>query len=74
MSTIYGTTEPEPTATERQVYDSPLEKYWDEFREWRKRERLRSQLCCLTDNELADIGITRGEVDYVAAMTRLRHP
>jgi uncharacterized protein YjiS (DUF1127 family) len=66
MSTIYGTTERGPAATKRQVY-SPLEKYWDAFQEWRKRERLRSQLCCLTDSELADIGITRGEIDYAAS-------
>jgi len=66
MSAIYGTTELGPAAAERQVY-SPLEAYWDAFQEWRKRERLRTQLCRLTDNELMDIGITRGEIDYVAS-------
>jgi uncharacterized protein YjiS (DUF1127 family) len=45
----------------------PLEAYWDAFCEWRKRERLRAQLCRLTDGELMDIGITRGEIDYVAS-------
>ncbi|WP_368860661.1 DUF1127 domain-containing protein [Bradyrhizobium sp. Arg816] len=45
---------------------SPLEAYWDAFCEWRKREILRAQLCRLTDGELMDIGITRGEIDYVA--------
>jgi uncharacterized protein YjiS (DUF1127 family) len=66
MSAIYGTTELGPAAAERQVY-SPLEAYWNAFQEWRKRERLRTQLCRLTDNELMDIGITRGEIDYVAS-------
>ena len=66
MSAIYGTTELGPAAAERQVY-SPLEAYWDAFQEWRKRERLRSELCRLTDSELADIGMTRGEIDYVAS-------
>jgi uncharacterized protein YjiS (DUF1127 family) len=66
MSTIYGTTELGQPTAKRQVY-SPLEKYWVAFQEWRKRERLRAQLCQLTDSELIDIGITRGEIDYVAS-------
>ena len=66
MSTIYGTTELGPAAAKRQVY-GPLDKYWDAFQEWRKRETRRSQLGRLTDSELADIGITRGEIDYVAS-------
>ena len=66
MSTIHETTEFGPTTARRQYY-SPLEAYWDAFLEWRKRERLRTQLCQLTDVELMDIGITRGEIDYVAA-------
>ena len=66
MSTINGTTELRPATAKRQVY-SPFETYWNAFQEWRKRERLRIQLCRLTDSELADIGITRGEIDYVAS-------
>ena len=65
MSTIHGATEFGPATARRQYY-SPLEAYWDAFREWRKRERLRTQLHRLTDGELMDIGITRGEIDYVA--------
>ena len=66
MSTIRETTELGPVTARRQVY-SPLETYWNAFQEWRKRERLRTQLCRLTDSELVDIGITRGEIDYVAS-------
>ena len=65
MGTIHRITELGPATARRQVY-SPLETYWNAFREWRKRERLRTQLCRLTDGELMDIGITRGEIDYVA--------
>ena len=65
MSTIHGTTE-FGTATARRQYYSPLEAYWDAFREWRKREKLRSKLDALSDRELLDIGIGRGEVDYAA--------
>jgi uncharacterized protein YjiS (DUF1127 family) len=66
MSTIHGTTEFGPATARRQYY-SPLEAYWDAFREWRKREKLRSKLDGLSDRELLDIGIGRGEVDYVAS-------
>jgi uncharacterized protein YjiS (DUF1127 family) len=66
MSTIRGTTELGPASAKRQVY-SPLETYWNAFQEWRKRQRLRATLCDLNDRELQDIGIARGEVDYVAS-------
>jgi uncharacterized protein YjiS (DUF1127 family) len=66
MSTIHGITELGPATAKRPVY-SPLETYWSAFQEWRKREGLRTQLCRLTDSELMDIGITRGEIDYVAS-------
>jgi uncharacterized protein YjiS (DUF1127 family) len=66
MSTIQGIAGPGPTTAKRQVY-SPLEVYWIAFQEWRKRERQRVELCRLTDSELMDIGITRGEIDYIAS-------
>ena len=66
MSTINGTTGLQPASAKRQVY-SPLEIYWDAFRDWRKRRKLRARLWRLTDSELADIGITRGEIDYVVS-------
>ncbi|MEH2506495.1 uncharacterized protein YjiS (DUF1127 family) [Bradyrhizobium sp. AZCC 1578] len=66
MITIRGATELGQTTAKRQVY-SPLEIYWDAFQEWRKRERLRARLCRLSERELTDIGITRGEIDYVAS-------
>ena len=66
MSTINGTTELGPASVKRQVY-SPLETYWNAFQEWRKRRRLLANLCDLSDRELMDIDITRGEIDYVAS-------
>ena len=62
MSTIHAATGPGPAATKQQVY-SPLEIDWNAFLEWRKRERLRTQLCQLTERELTDIGITRREIE-----------
>ncbi|WP_314961426.1 DUF1127 domain-containing protein [Bradyrhizobium cosmicum] len=66
MSTIREITELGPLAVKRQVY-SPLETYWNAFQEWRKRRRLLANLCDLSDRELMDIGITRGEIDYLAS-------
>ena len=66
MSTIQTSTELRPATAKRQIY-SPLEAYWNTFQEWRKREKLRTELCRLTDSELEDIGITRGEIDYFAS-------
>jgi class 3 adenylate cyclase/uncharacterized protein YjiS (DUF1127 family) len=45
---------------------SLFRSYWDAFQEWRKRERLRADLCGLNDREPQNIGITRDELDYVA--------
>jgi uncharacterized protein YjiS (DUF1127 family) len=66
MSMIRETIELGPVTAGRQVY-SPLEAYWNAFQEWRKRRRLLANLCDLSDRELMDIGITRGEIDYVAS-------
>ena len=65
MSTIRETTELRRVTARRQVY-SPLETYWSAFQAWRKRRRL-TNLCDLSDRELLDIGITRGEIDYLAS-------
>jgi uncharacterized protein YjiS (DUF1127 family) len=40
---------------------------WGALLERRSRERLRADLYDLSDRELLDIGISRGEVDYVAS-------
>jgi uncharacterized protein YjiS (DUF1127 family) len=42
-----------------------FKRYWNALQERRKRDRLRASLCNLSDVGLMDIGITRGEVDYV---------
>ena len=39
---------------------------WIALREWQTRGRLRARLSDLSDSELHDIGISRGEIDYVA--------
>ena len=44
-----------------------LNTFWAAFQEWRKWQRLRAELSHLSDRELMDVGVTRGEIDYVAS-------
>jgi uncharacterized protein YjiS (DUF1127 family) len=46
---------------------SLLKYCWAAIRELRAREKLVIKLYELSDRELRDIGITRGEIDYVAS-------
>jgi uncharacterized protein YjiS (DUF1127 family) len=55
-----------PAASTRSVL-SLLEGYWRAFQDRRQRERLRVSLHDLTDRELMDIGLTRGDIEYIAA-------
>ncbi len=50
-----------------QGLSNSIRSYWDACQEWRKYKRLQSDLNDLTDGELCDIGIARGEIDYVAS-------
>jgi uncharacterized protein YjiS (DUF1127 family) len=46
---------------------SLLKRYWRAFQERRQRQSLLASLHNLSDRELMDIGVTRGEIDYIAA-------
>jgi uncharacterized protein YjiS (DUF1127 family) len=67
MSTTYSTTWLERTSASTRYASNLIWKYWDAFQERRDRLKLRSALSDLSDRELHDIGISRGEVDYVAS-------
>jgi uncharacterized protein YjiS (DUF1127 family) len=67
MNTTYGATGWDRRLAPARRVVSFLERYWDAFQERRKRERLRAVLADLSDVELMDIGISRGEIDYVAS-------
>ena len=73
MSTTYGATGLGQTAASTRRVSSFFKRYWGEFQERRKRQRLRAILCDLSDRELMDIGTTRGEIDY-ARYRPARHP
>jgi uncharacterized protein YjiS (DUF1127 family) len=67
MNTTYSATDLAQTTASTRRVSSALKNFWGAFQEWRKWERLRTDLCNLSDKELMDIGITRGEIDYVAS-------
>jgi uncharacterized protein YjiS (DUF1127 family) len=51
----------------RQRVPDFLGSCWEAFQQWRKRDRLRTELYALNDRELMDIGITRSEIEYFAS-------
>jgi uncharacterized protein YjiS (DUF1127 family) len=63
-----------PIASTRNVLGW-LKRCWRAFQEWRQRQSLRTGLADLSDRELMDIGLTRGEIDYLTpqrAIDRIR--
>jgi uncharacterized protein YjiS (DUF1127 family) len=67
MSTTYGATGLGQTAASTRRVSSFFKRYWGAFRERRERQRLRAVLYSLKDWELQDIGIARGEIEYIAS-------
>ncbi|WP_050418855.1 DUF1127 domain-containing protein [Bradyrhizobium tropiciagri] len=67
MSTTYSPTRSAEASAPTPRASGAFKSFWDSIREWRKWERLRADLGSLSDRELMDIGISRGEVDYVAS-------
>jgi uncharacterized protein YjiS (DUF1127 family) len=67
MNTLLSAAGLRPAAASTQGFIRPIRGLWAAIQEWRKFERLRTRLHDLSDRELIDIGISRGEIDYVAA-------
>src|SRR6266567_7443400 len=67
MYTSLGAAELKRATKPTQPVSNFLESCWGAFQQWRKRDRLRTELYGLNDRELMDIGTTRGEIDYVAS-------
>jgi uncharacterized protein YjiS (DUF1127 family) len=69
MSTTYGATGLGQTTASTRRVSSFFKRHWDAFqerrKERRKRQRERAELYRLNDWELMDIGMTRGEIEYV---------
>jgi uncharacterized protein YjiS (DUF1127 family) len=67
MATALNVFEPRQTAALVRPGLAVLTRCRDALREWRKRGKVRGRLSDLSDRELLDIGIARGEIDYVSA-------
>jgi uncharacterized protein YjiS (DUF1127 family) len=71
MSTTYGATWSGQTAASTRRVFSFFKRCWVAFqerrKERRKRQRERAELYRLNDWELMDIGMTRGEIEYVVS-------
>jgi uncharacterized protein YjiS (DUF1127 family) len=57
----------EPPAPSARGVVSRLKRCWRAFQEQCRRQRLRAALQDLSDRELMDIGVTRAEIDCIAA-------
>ena len=67
MSTIHAETGLRQAAASTWRIFGVLKGLLDALRERREREEARSALCALSDRALQDIGISRGDIDYVAS-------
>lgn len=74
MSTIYDSRELRQATAAIGGISGIVTAIWQSIREWRGRRGLQAALEDLSDKELNDIGITRGEIDYVARGSRSIDP
>lgn len=74
MSTIYDSRELRQATASIGGISGIVRAIWQSIQEWRERQSARNALEDLSDKELHDIGITRGEIDYVARGTRSIDP
>ncbi|UPJ69019.1 DUF1127 domain-containing protein [Bradyrhizobium sp. 191] len=74
MSAIYGPAQMRRTATSLQQAVSLFLQFRTAWRKRRARQRVRAALGALSDRELMDIGVTRGEIDYVTSQRSIARP
>jgi uncharacterized protein YjiS (DUF1127 family) len=67
MSTTYNVVASKKAIVPARPGLTVFQKWLAAFHEWRQRNRVRADLHGLSDRELMDMGIGRGEVDYVAS-------
>jgi len=66
MSTINGVAQVRRTATPVQQVTSLFLRVWSAWQKRRRRLKVQTALCALSDRELIDLGATRAEIDYIA--------
>ena len=74
MSTIHDSRELRQAAASIGGISSIVTAIWQSIQEWRERQRTRNALEDLSDKELRDIGITRGEIDHIVRGSRSIDP
>jgi uncharacterized protein YjiS (DUF1127 family) len=67
MSTTYDAAGLRRTAVSMRRIPRLLRRCRDALQQWRRRDRLITELASMSDRELMDIGTTRGEIDYIAS-------
>jgi uncharacterized protein YjiS (DUF1127 family) len=67
MNTAHGATWLEQTTASTRRISTFFKTCWEALQERREYQRLQADLFNLSDGELMDIGIMRGEIDYVAS-------
>ncbi|MCP3469455.1 DUF1127 domain-containing protein [Bradyrhizobium sp. CCGUVB1N3] len=67
MTTAFNAFESRRTIVAVRLGFAVLAHCRDAFCEWRIREKLRTRLDGLSERELLDFGIGRGEIDYVSS-------
>jgi uncharacterized protein YjiS (DUF1127 family) len=55
------------TITPARLRFAVFRRCWAALLDWQERVSLRQRLSDLSDKELRDIGVARGEIDYVAS-------
>lgn len=66
MSSIHGIAQVRRTATPLQQATSLFLRVWKVWQKRRRRRKVQTALCTLSDRELTDIGTTRAEIDCIA--------
>jgi uncharacterized protein YjiS (DUF1127 family) len=66
MSATYDARESGQTVASAGDVSNLFKKCWGIIQHWRDRQRLQAALEELSDRELKDVGITRGEIGYFA--------
>jgi|EndMetStandDraft_2_1072991.scaffolds.fasta_scaffold1666913_1 uncharacterized protein YjiS (DUF1127 family) len=67
MNTLLNPVGLRPAPALIQGFIRPIRGLLVAIQEWRKFEKVRTRLQDLSDRELIDLGISRGEIDHVAA-------
>ena len=67
MTMVHGTAGLARAPASTQKLSSYLKSCFVAFQEWRERGRSQAELCSLCDSTLMDIGVARGEIEFLTS-------